>query len=919
MNLKKVRKLLVAAVAAMGIGSAFAADKPAVTYLDWNESKNDLEEATITDYEDVTTNTTVFSGGKTYYLGSGTVAIDGRIEVTGTAKLIIATNACLNAKRGIHLPTGKKLTVCGLEPYSYPADTLKALDSIPDSVAGIGGNNGESCGELVIAGGQLSVCAGNNAAAIGGGKDGTGGTVKLVAEFTVVTGETAAVTAPIAQADYEQDHSAKYVHIEPAPIVTDPCTLTVPTVVHATAVVTKGGRPVSDLTKIQKGSEVVVTWTADEGYMIAAGAIETIVMAGNKTAKKPKVDVKKLVTTLEPWFDYCELDPVEDEIATNGVSLTGGKECAAGTVLKLNAKAPKAVKARGDEWVFAGWYSEKGAPDSALNNGTQDWRLASGYKFTSLTNDVTIFARFVPKSEEAKYAKVECFTSTEDYETGVEISPSIPVVATAYTLPKVKVSGLPSGLKFTDKDVFNKTNLIASANTIYGTPTKSGVYTALVTMTTAGKATATTSVKFVVRKEDELKVDVDYDATKGKVTGMGVYAGGKKVTLKATANKGYVFTGWWEGDERKSQAASYVIDEMPTNDVKMAAKFITKAVYDKETDTWTGDDVVTDVAFQGWAGEDLKPGETNTWYQGVKVPASKVGVANFNSQTPCSISASGLPSGVKFDKDNRCFTGVPTKAGLFKVTFSFKNASGAQKFVQMVEVEELPVWTIGNFDGSFIGVDVEVAEGVTNRYTGMTTFTVGKTGKISGTANTDLGKIKFSAASFDRVDLDGGTPEAYWVDLEGSLSYNKKTVKVPFAANVKISGTTGLGVIGYNGDKDCAVQNPWKNRMDLDYPSFPTSPALSLTEDKLVLKFGAKGVVKVSGKVPGDNDATVSVSGSSQVQPAQWNGNVLTAYVEVFVAPKNGLANGFFKEYEIELTSDGNGKFESVKEGTLED
>ena len=30
----------------------------------------------------------------------------------------------------------------------------------------------------------------------------------------------------------------------------------------------------------------------------------------------------------------------------------------------------------------------------------------------------------------------------------------------------------------------------------------------------------------------------------GTITGMGKYAPGKKVTLKAAANKGYVFAGW---------------------------------------------------------------------------------------------------------------------------------------------------------------------------------------------------------------------------------------------------------------------------------------------------------------------------------------------------------------------------------------
>ena len=75
---------------------------------------------------------------------AGRLRIDGRIEVSGAAKFMIAANTWLNAKGGIHLPAGKKLTVCGSGPDDCVKTTLSAVESIPDNCAGIGGNNGES-------------------------------------------------------------------------------------------------------------------------------------------------------------------------------------------------------------------------------------------------------------------------------------------------------------------------------------------------------------------------------------------------------------------------------------------------------------------------------------------------------------------------------------------------------------------------------------------------------------------------------------------------------------------------------------------------------------------------------------------------------------------------------------------------------
>ncbi len=46
-------------------------------------------------------------------------------------------------------------------------------------------------------------------------------------------------------------------------------------------------------------------------------------------------------------------------------------------------------------------------------------------------------------------------------------------------------------------------------------------------------------------KPSSVDIDSIYNAEMGKVTGTGAFAPGKKVTLKATANRGFVFAGWY--------------------------------------------------------------------------------------------------------------------------------------------------------------------------------------------------------------------------------------------------------------------------------------------------------------------------------------------------------------------------------------
>lgn len=67
--------------------------------------------------------------------------------------------------------------------------------------------------------------------------------------------------------------------------------LTIPTVTGASATVTDKATSsvIADLTAIEDGTVVTVTWTPESGYKITAGDTEEITMDGNKTAAEPTV------------------------------------------------------------------------------------------------------------------------------------------------------------------------------------------------------------------------------------------------------------------------------------------------------------------------------------------------------------------------------------------------------------------------------------------------------------------------------------------------------------------------------------------------------------------------------------------------------------------------------------------------------
>lgn len=88
---------------------------------------------------------------------------------------------------------------------------------------------------------------------------------------------------------------------------------------------------------------------------------------------------------------------------------------------------------------------------------------------------------------------------------------------------------------------------------------------------------------FITAKPDgKVPVTVAADpAGAGTVAGGGRYEPDTSVTVTATANKGYYFMGWYEGEEQKSTETSYEVT-VPENGITLTAKFGVDYLYQAE-------------------------------------------------------------------------------------------------------------------------------------------------------------------------------------------------------------------------------------------------------------------------------------------------------------------------------------------------
>ena len=381
-----------------------------------------------------------------------------------------------------------------------------------------------------------------------------------------------------------------------------------------------------------------------------------------------------------------------------------------------------------------------------------------------------------------------------------------------------------------------------------------------------GKSTATSTVItdvdmstsfFAVFEQDPLvsviPVDgdgVNYDA--GKVTGAGRYEPGKKVTLKATANKDHVFAGFYNSSRRlvdETRSATYTF-EMGDVDVPLTALFVSP-----EADEASIKVVASIPDYDGPVVLDAENPDAFVTYCGVAADC----LIKATALSATTVKASGLPPGVKLVQDKATgtwsLTGAPTAASkydsngdpeYYKVKLTVTTAGKSSKtYLNYWRVEPLPDWAVGTFDGAvlenaFIKATKDAFFPETT-VEGIFSMTIAATGKISGKYQLDGTSWTFSAASFDYVDMgwrgavqpdfgatliakSGKEVVTNLIEISGSSTCDPKGDKVP-------RGTVygdfyygeGMGrIIQIEGAQNLWKTEPWKSAMKDFVQNTPT-------------------------------------------------------------------------------------------------
>lgn len=231
----------------------------------------------------------------------------------------------------------------------------------------------------------------------------------------------------------------------------------------------------------------------------------------------------------------------------------------------------------------------------------------------------------------------------------------------------LSVSGLPRGMTY-NRTANPRTGV--GAATITGTPTVPGDYTLVFSARVAGdagtleQATATAFLRVLPFPGLSVKVADDAAAAGCKVSGTGTYKAGSKVTLRATAAKGWVFAGWRglgvDGLDAINPKLLYVTD---VADVQAQAEFIQV----RDDYLFVTEPQPTAAGFSA----ELAVGVEVSGSEWASLVRDLIETASYPT-----VRVSGLPPGVRLVQSGFALAGRPTKAGVFYASVEAKNAGG---------------------------------------------------------------------------------------------------------------------------------------------------------------------------------------------------------------------------------------------------
>ncbi len=156
-------------------------------YLDYNETTGAVDTEHMVWAENVIDEATdSFVTG--WNVVKGAVEFEDRIVLPANVKLVLANDATLTAKKGITVAEDGDFAVYAQSNDAATMGKLIVPESTLDYYAGIGCEEKESCGNIAVYGGALTVMGGYDSAAIGSGFKSACGDISIYGGIVTVTG-----------------------------------------------------------------------------------------------------------------------------------------------------------------------------------------------------------------------------------------------------------------------------------------------------------------------------------------------------------------------------------------------------------------------------------------------------------------------------------------------------------------------------------------------------------------------------------------------------------------------------------------------------------------------------------------------------------------------------------------------------------